>query len=202
MSHIDYYTLYIPICYIREIRSTGGDTLVASTGLQVMNAEGALHNVWPGQAVEMGSWATGASPRVGLSYGNVDVPGPTHQKPDGGAIYWTFILANSQRAADPVLVNVITEAAVTVAGALLGSGNILAGVAGGILLGTAELARLLSQSCDGVVAAHVWALTAAQLAARTSGSQGWFSQTPRPETIVPPYSTVGVVVAEPPKIPA
>jgi hypothetical protein len=181
------YTLEVPAFYIQEIRSSGYDSLVASTGLRVMNAEGALHHAWIGQSVRLGDYAAGgiAHP-IPLRYDNVDVPGPIPDSTDGGAIYWTFLLVTSERAASPELVSALTEAAITVAGTLLGSENILLQVAGGLILGTAELVKLLDQGCDGVVAAQSWAMTDAELTASTSGAgQAWVSWQNYPGTDSP-----------------
>jgi hypothetical protein len=59
---------------------------MASMALRVMNAEGALHKDWPPQAVALGDWASNAPIFMGLSYPDVDVPDPTVESADGGAI--------------------------------------------------------------------------------------------------------------------
>jgi len=77
------YILGVPNCSIRAIRSVFSDTLVASMGLRVMNAQGALHHEWPPQSVNLGDYGAGTLVDTNLSYQGVDVPDPTSQLPDG-----------------------------------------------------------------------------------------------------------------------
>jgi hypothetical protein len=172
------YNLAIPGGFVRQIRSNFEDNLAASMGLRVMNAEGGLHHQWDPKEVTLGSYGAGGGVSVsttfyGLSYVNVDVPDPTPESADGGAIYWSFILVNASNPADSNLVNALTTAADSVAGDLLGSGDYTAAIIGGLILGTDLLVRLLDVSCDGIVAAQNWAWTAAELVNMTAGDKHW-----------------------------
>ena len=89
------YTLTVPYCYIHEVRSPISDTLVASMGLRVMNAQGGLHKDYPPKSNELGDHRHHNTVAIDLSYFDVDVPDPTPESPDGGAIYWTLVLTNT-----------------------------------------------------------------------------------------------------------
>ena len=106
------YLLTVPYCYIREVRSPLNDTLVAAMGLRVMNAQGALHKDYPTQSKNLGDHRHHTTTAIDLSYLDVDVPDPTPELPDGGAIYWTLVLTNS---ADP---GAVTDAEKIVIGLL------------------------------------------------------------------------------------
>lgn len=164
------YNFWIPSAFCHQIRSNDQDTLAASTGLRVMNAEGALHMDWPPQTFSLAEpCVAGQGFVMSLQYLNVDVPGPTPESADGGAIYWSFLLVNSGHPADPAVVSALATAADGVAGALLGSGSDVGIVVGSAILGVDLLARLLTTGCDGAVAAQTWAFTAAQLATMAEG---------------------------------
>ena len=49
----------IPDFHITQIRSAHTDTLFATTALQVMNANGALHHDWGAQTVGIGNHKAG-----------------------------------------------------------------------------------------------------------------------------------------------
>lgn len=181
------YSLIVPYSYINQIRSNDADTFVASVGLQVMNAEGALHKLWPSQVASLGKYTSGSEVRVYLRYDNVDVPGPTDESADGGAIYWNLVIANAGHAAPSDLIGAISSTSEAVAGALLGTGNIIATIVGGVILGTAELVQLLSNGCDGVVAAQNWAFTDQQLTAMTNGVPSWVESEDYPGSSSPIY---------------
>lgn len=53
------YNLWIPSLSIQQIRSNDKDTLKASMGLRVMNAEGGLHMDWQAQTVNLGDHVAG-----------------------------------------------------------------------------------------------------------------------------------------------
>ena len=89
------YNLGMQSCYIHEIRSPIKDTLVASMGLRVMNAQGGLHMDYPRQSKQLGDHRHHNTVPIDLFYSDVDVPDPTPQSPDGGAIYWTLVLTNT-----------------------------------------------------------------------------------------------------------
>jgi hypothetical protein len=127
------------------------------------------------KAIALGVHRTGEQVLDQLYFLNVDVPDPTSESADGGAIYWSLILANAGNPNDSTLVNAITSAADAVAGALIGTGNTYAIVVGGTIAGTDLLVRLLTGGCDGIVAAQNWAFTAAELANMASGGSVWNS---------------------------
>ena len=120
-----------------------------------------------------------------MLYQNLDVPDPTPESADGGAIYWSFLLVNAGHPDNSSLVSAITSATDAVAGALIGTGNVVAVVVGGTLAGTDLLVRLLTNGCDGVVAAQNWAFTAAQLATMAGGGKRWNSEQNYPGTSSP-----------------
>jgi hypothetical protein len=185
-KHMALYTLGAANCSINQIRSNDADTLVASMGLQVMNAEGALHHAWDPQSVNLGTWGAGGFPTIDLFYPNVDVPDPTQESADGGAIYWSFLLVNSGKWADADFVNTFLDAANAVAQFAKVTGNIIVQVAAGIIAGTDALVKLLDAGCDGVVAAHSFALTAAELANMTAGNTNWWKTQNYPGTSASP----------------
>ena len=87
------YTFGVPYCIIHAIRSLRTDTLIASTALQVMNAQGALHRDWgTTPTMDLGDFSAGSIANTKLFWSNVDVPDATPDLPDGGAAYWSFIL--------------------------------------------------------------------------------------------------------------
>jgi hypothetical protein len=101
------------------------------------------------------------------------------ENPDGGAVYWTFLLVNADHV-DPGDVAVLNTAADAFAGALAGKvlepgeGGVsrlefLAGL--GIVLAAQEALNLLTANCDGQVASGAFAFTASQLAGMTSTSR-------------------------------
>jgi len=167
------YSLIVPYTYINQIRSNDADTLVGSIGLRVMNAEGALHKDWPPQVASFGQFTAGRDVRMYLRYDNVDVPGPTDESADGGAIYWNFVLANAGNAAPADLINAISNTSSAVGSALLGTSNIVGEIVGGTILAAAKLMQLLTGGCDGIVAAQNWALTDKQLTAMTNKDPSW-----------------------------
>jgi hypothetical protein len=163
------YDLTIPRCFIGQFRGVGGDQLYAATSLRVMNVEGALHNQWDPIQKDVGWVDTQGRTGLGLTYSDVDVPDATPDAPDGGAIYWSFILVN-KNAPDPIFRTVMDDAVNAVVGALIGTGNIVPIIVAGALEGAKALADQLLSGCDGVVSAQEYALTATQLSARTNGS--------------------------------
>ena len=166
------YNLWVPTSFIRQIRSNDQDTLVASMGLRVTNAEGALHLAWEAETVNLGTHAADTNLGIYLLYSDVDVPDPTDESADGGAICWSFILANAGHPDYSELVSDITTAADGVAGALIGTTT--PGVQiGSAILGVDALARLLTRGCDGAVASQRWEFTAAQLTHMAGGGAVW-----------------------------
>jgi len=166
------YNLWVPTSFIRQIRSNDQDTLVASMGLRVTNAEGALHEAYEAKSVHLGTHVADTNLDIYLFYSGVDVPDPTDESADGGAVCWSFILANAGRPDYSTLVDTITTAADGLAGALIGTAT-PGVVIGSAILGIDALARLLASGCDGAVASQRWELTAAQLARTTSGGAVW-----------------------------
>jgi hypothetical protein len=92
---MDTYSFGIPDFHIAQIRSAHTDTLFASTALRVTNANGNLHHDWGSQTVGLGDHKAGEDWPLELIWTNVDVPDPTPDNPDGGAVYWTFLLVNN-----------------------------------------------------------------------------------------------------------
>lgn len=182
------YTLGVPSCYINNIRSLRTDTLVASVGLRVMNAQGALHQDWPPQSVSLGDYESKTGVETNLFYLNVDVPDPTAALPDGGAIYWSFLLTNAGHS-DSAFVAIANKAIDAFAGAL--AGNILQSpsianvVSLSGLLGLQELLNVLTANCDGIVAVLAVALTAKQLAQMTVDPKNWLHTQNCPGTSSP-----------------
>ena len=163
------YTFSIPKFHITQIRSAHTDTLFAATALRVNNASGGLHRDWGAQSAALGDHKAGEDVTSPLTWANVDVPDPTPDNPDGGAVYWTYLLVNNGHT-DSGWVEVLNKAADAAAGALAqgavqgGTVNLanLGGLA--VVLGLQEMMNLLTANCDGTVAVGTFAFTAAQLA--------------------------------------
>ena len=163
------YTFGVPYCIINAIRSLETDTLIASAALRVMNAQGGLHHDWGATpSMDLGDFRAHSMVNANL-FSDVDVPDPTSDAPDGGAAYWSFILANAGHAKDDptVAVTAINNAAAGVVGALVSSGNIMAELGAGLIVGAQALLQLLTANCDGLVAAFALGFTAAELAEMT-----------------------------------
>ena len=171
------YNLWVPTFRIRQIRSNDQDTLSATMALRVMNAEGGLHMDWPPITSQFGTHVAGDFVRPFQLYQNVDVPDPTPESADGGAIYWTYILVNAGHPDVNTLINSLASAGDAVAGALIGSAfgngpvNPVPVIIGSAIAAVDALARLLTTGCDGAVASQSWAITAAQLASMTTQGQ-------------------------------
>jgi len=179
------YNLGVPSFRIHQIRSLLKDTLAASMSLRVFNAQGALHHDWPTQSVNLGDYGSTTTVQTSLLYQNVDVPDPTSDLPDGGSISWSFVLVNAGHADYSVLVGALNNAANAVAGALVSSGNILAELAAGGIIGTQALVQLLTADCDGPVAAFGLVITAKELAQMTADPQNYLYQVDCPGTNSP-----------------
>jgi hypothetical protein len=179
------YTIGVTHCLARAIRSISSDTLVASMGLRVMNAEGALHQDWSPLAAKLGDFGPESLVPTNLVYQNVDVPDATPALPDGGAIYWSFILTNSGHS-DSAFVAVANKAADAFAGALAGHiiehPDIPSFLGLAAVLGAQELLNLLTANCDGVVAVLGLALTARELVQMTADPANWLNQINCPGT--------------------
>jgi PASTA domain len=177
------YTFGVPYCIIHEIRSLRTDTLIASTSLQVMNAQGALHQDYgTTPTADLGDFSSGSMVNTNLFWSNIDVPDPTPDLPDGGAAYWSFVLTNSGDAkTNPsVITTAINNVAAGVIGALVqagqslgSSGDFMEEIAAGAVAGALALLQLLTANCDGVVAAFGLAFTAAELAVMTQNPANW-----------------------------
>ncbi len=164
------YHLAVPYCYIGEIRSPRNDTLVASMGLRVMNAQGALHMDYPTQSKNLGDHRHHTTVAIDLSYSDVDVPDPTPELPDGGAIYWTLVLTNSAAPgaatdAEKIVVGLLQA----LADKQIDPAKSLTALIENIgLIGLGNLLGLLTPGrCDGIVGALNLNLTARELAQMT-----------------------------------
>ena len=165
---IGVYTFAIPSFHITTIRSRDTDTLFASTALKVMNASGGLHKDWGTQSIALGDRKAGGDVDYVMAWREVDVPPPTPENSDGGAVYWSYLLVNNGHT-DSGWTAVFNKACDAIAGAIadqvVDAGEInvdaLAGLAS--LLGIQELVNLLTGDCDGTVAVGAFAYTAAQL---------------------------------------
>ena len=187
------YTFGVPYCTIHAIRSVRTDTLIASAALRVMNAQGALHQDWgTTPAMDLGDFGPGSTVNTNLFYSNVDVPDATPDLPDGGAVYWSFILSNAGHAKDDptAAVTAINNAAAGVVGALVSGaiddGDVVGAIAAGVIIGVQGLLQLLTANCDGVVAAFALAFTAAELAVMTQNPANWPQVMNFPGTDSPP----------------
>ena len=154
-----------------------------------MNANGSLHNDFGAQTVGLNEHKAGGDAFPNLQWVNVDVPDPTPENPDGGAITWTFLLVNAGHVGSG-FIDVFNKASDAFAGAFAGEvvgGNpaALAGVA--TVLGVQELVNLLTADCDGTVAVGAFSLTAAQLAGMApTPPQVWSTTQDNPGTNSPP----------------
>jgi hypothetical protein len=165
------YHLAVPYCYIREIRSPRNDTLVASMGLRVMNAQGALHMDYPVQSKNLGDHKHHTTVALDLSYFDVDVPDPTPELPDGGAIYWTLVLTNSAASgaitdAEKIVIGLLKALAdKTIPSPPKTVAEVIAAIG---LIGLGSLLDLLTPGrCDGIVGTLNLNLTARELAQTT-----------------------------------
>jgi hypothetical protein len=165
------YQFAVPYCYIREIRSPLNDTLVASMGLRVMNAQGGLHMDYPPQTKRLGDQKHHRTVAIDLSYSDVDVPDPTPELPDGGAVSWTLLLTNSASSnaatdAEKIVIGLVNA----LASKLMQPPTSLSALLEDIgLIGLQSVLSILTPgACDGVVGALNLNLTARQLAQMTS----------------------------------
>jgi hypothetical protein len=193
------YNLEIPYFVIRQTRAPSNDTLFATTGLVVSNAEGALHHDWGAKSLALGGRGKGSILATGLLWEGVDVPDPTPDRPDGGSIHWTFNLMNGGNA-DSGFIPALNKFSDAFAGALAGKvldalqandvGTAIVDFANTIeLLGAQEVLNLLTANCDGCVASgpHVFEWTAADLAGMTGATGGiWKDTQNNPGTNSPP----------------
>jgi len=183
------YNLEIPHFYIKVTRAFNNDTLFATTALVVTNAEGALHHDWGSKGVALGDRGAGSILATGLGWEGVDVPDPTPDRPDGGAIHWTFVLMNAGHA-DSGFIPALNKFADAFAGALAGQvldalqandvGTAIVNFANTVeLLGAQEVLNLLTANCDGCVVsgAHPFQWTAADLASMTRAGGGIWQET-------------------------
>jgi hypothetical protein len=158
------YSLIIPSFDIKNTRAPVKDTLFASTSVKVMNASGGLHKDWGAQtAPPLGDHDEGYVSLSPPLIWNVEVPGPTPEQPDGGAVYWSFLLVNKGHF-NSAFAAVLSKAADVFAGALASGAGAPAGLGGLGALGLQQLLGLLTADCDGVVAAGAFTFTAAELA--------------------------------------
>jgi hypothetical protein len=166
------YSFAVSSFGIDQIRSADTDTLFVSTSLRVLNANGSLHLDLGSKGGPLGDHRAGDTVIPGLVFENVDVPPPTPENPDGGSVYWVFLLVNNGHA-DSGFVALLNKTADAFAGALAGklldggggaSGEgLFAALTTGILIGQ-EVLNLLTADCDGQVAASRFpAFTALQL---------------------------------------
>lgn len=176
------YNLEIPLFVINQVRSRYNDTLFASTALKVRAAGDGLHHDWGSAGTALGDRPAGSVLTTGLMWAGVDVPDPTPQAPDGGAVCWTFTLMNAGHADNGFLpaLNKLTDA---FAGALADkavdaaeAGNVGAAFTHFLqtveLIGVQEVVNLLTANCDGGVASGAFDLTAVDLANMTGPGNG------------------------------
>lgn len=175
------YTLRIPSFHISNTRALRNDTLSASTALKVMNANGGLHHDWQTQGVSLGDHKKGEDVALNLTWQNIDIPAPTPENPDGGAIYWSFLLVNKghtdsawvaalEKAVDSVAQQLANKAVAAIAG----GGGLAWLISNSAQFGLQELMNVLTADCDGTVAAGAFAFTAAQLAEMAPNpNQSW-----------------------------
>jgi PASTA domain len=161
------YNLSVPYCYIREIRSPRNDTLVAAVGLRVMNAQGGLHMDYSPQSKNLGDHRHHTTAAIDISYSDVDVPDPTPELPDGGAIYWTLVLTNSAAPgaatdAEKIVVGLLQALADKQINPATNLSTLLLNIG---LIGLGNVLGLLTPGrCDGIVGALNLNFTARQLA--------------------------------------
>jgi hypothetical protein len=166
---------------IGQIRSPNSDTLAASAAVRVLNAEGGLHNDWPAEFIALGDHHKGDNVPLNLAFKGVDVPDPAANAPDGGAIYWSFVLVNKGNPDNAILQPALEGVANAIVAADTPSGDVMSEVVGGTLPGSQGLVDLFTSLCDGVVAAQAWSFTAAQLAQMTQPPVGaWTEAQPYP----------------------
>jgi hypothetical protein len=165
------YNLWVTTTAIHQIRSNDQDTLIASMGLGVTGLGGGPHNMLtPAESMQLGTHVAGDLVEIFLLFQNVDVPDPTPEFPDGGAISWSFLLVNGGAGNMAEIVAAATTAGDIIAKAVTPTGPVGVFV-GATITAVDALARLLLTGCDGAVASQNWVITAAQLAA--SGELGW-----------------------------
>src|SRR5215470_6250164 len=154
------YNLHIPSFHIKEVRSAGSDKLFASTALKVMNPNGSLHRDYGSKGVALNERKAGGDVVPGLTWENVEVPDPTLENPDGGAMYWTFVLVNNGHGDSPY-VAMLNKVADAWAGALAGKAidketstgsGILLFLGSAVIIVAQEALNLLTANCDGGVA--------------------------------------------------
>jgi hypothetical protein len=119
-----------------------------------------------------GSWGdhgTGKPISLNLGFKQVDVPDPTAEAPEGGTIYWSFVLVNKGNP-DSRLEPALNAVANNIIDAETSSGDVMTDVVGN-LPGSAGLVNLFG-GCDGVVAAQAWSLTAVEMAEKAQ-PPGW-----------------------------
>ncbi len=163
-----YYNLAVPRFHIESTRSRRRDTLVASVGLVVNNANGGLHKAYPGKSIGLGDHEDKTTVSLNLPFTLVDVPDPTPQNPDGGSISWTFLLANTSHTDSGFLTllnNAVSDFASGAVGKIYdgGEGGAIALPIAIALLAGQQALTFLTADCDGMVAAGAHSFTAAQL---------------------------------------
>jgi hypothetical protein len=195
------YNLEVPYFIVRNPRSGGlfhdEDTLFASTGLVVNNAQGGLHHDWGAQTMALGDRGKGSIVATGLRWAGVDVPDPTSENPDGGSIHWTFLLINAGQT-DIGFIPALNNLSEAFAGALASNtiNGQAAGDAGTDVLGflaNANLAfvppllNLLVANCDGDVVNKKAPMqfTAKDLANMTAANGFWETRENNPGTNSP-----------------
>jgi hypothetical protein len=163
------YYLGVSNIIIEEIRSASSDTLELSTAVKVLNADGGLHRAAETAYRQLGDRPKGERIPLNLGFKQIDVPNPTDDAPEGGTIYWSFVLVNKGNP-DSRLEPALNTVANNIIDAPTSSGDVMTAVVGD-LPGSAGLLNLFG-GCDGVVAAQAWSLTAAELDHKTQ-PPGW-----------------------------
>lgn len=189
------YNLEIPYFVVNNPRSGGllgdEDTLFATTGLVVNDAQGGIYQQYGGKTMELRDRGQGSIVSTGLRYAGVDVP-------DGGKIHWTFTLMNTGHG-DIAFIGALTNlsdqfsralAANTINGQEADNAgtNVLQYLGNFPFLDAVVQAVLnkLVNICDGVVVDAVIERTAAQLADMTAANGIWEDKRNHPGGDSPP----------------
>jgi hypothetical protein len=189
------YNLEIPYFVVNNPRSGGllgdEDTLFATTGLVVNDAQGGIYQQYGGKTMELRDRGQGSIVSTGLRYAGVDVP-------DGGKIHWTFTLMNTGHG-DIAFIGALTNLSDQFSRALAANtingqeadnaGTNVLQYLGNFPFPDAVVQAVLNKLvniCDGVVVDAVIERTAAQLADMTAANGIWEDKRNHPGGDSPP----------------